>query len=156
MSRLKSVLGYAWALAALPIVLATFIGLNSWARGFAELTGLEISAWFSGGKTAQTVAHEGYVTTVHEPVFQGLIGETKKGYVQVKWTPSAGASLPNQLSDSIDFDGDGTPDFIVVLDTGSDRAELEPLTPLVLGVREVLNLGSERAVRVNLLNPKRR
>ena len=156
MRKLKSVLGYAWALTALPIILATFIGMNSWNRGFAELTGLEISPWYSGGRSAQTIAHEGYVTTVNEPVFQGLFRETKRGFVQVKWTPGAGVSLPNQLSEAIDFDGNGAPDFSIRLSAGTNRAELEPLSPLVLGVREVLDLGKERAVRVNMLNPKRR
>ncbi len=156
MRRLKSVLGYAWALTALPIILATFIGMNVWARGFTGLTGLEITPWYTGGKCAYTVPHEGYTTSVHEPVFQGLLGETKRGFVQVKWTPAAGLSLPDELSDAIDVDGDGAPDFSVRLKAGAEEAELEPLSPLVLGVREVLDLGKERAVRVNVLNPKRR
>ncbi len=156
MRKLKSVLGYAWALTALPIILATFIGMNSWNKGFAELTGLEISPWYSGGKSACTVTHEGYVTTVNEPVFQGLFRETKRGFVQVRWTPGAGASLPDRLTEAVDFDRDGAPDFSVRLSAAANKAELEPLSPLVLGVREVLDLGKERAVRVNVLNPKRR
>jgi len=156
MRRLKLILGYTWAVLALPIVLATFIGMISWARGFANLTGLEISPWYSGGKSAHTVPHEGYVTTVNEPVFQGLFCETKRGFVQVKWTPGAGVSLPDRLTEAIDFDGDGSPDFSVGLKAGSSEAELEPLSPLVLSVREVLDLGKERAVRVNVLNPERR
>jgi hypothetical protein len=156
MRKLKSVLGYAWALIALPLVLVTFIGMNSWASGFARLTGLEISPRFSGGKAACTIPHEGYVTTVHKPVFQGLLGETKKGFVQVKWTPSAGASLPAWLSEAVDFDRDGTPDFSVRLDTRSNEAEVTPSSPLALDVEQVLNLGNERAVRINVLNPNRR
>jgi hypothetical protein len=156
MRKLKSILGYAWALTALPIILATFIGMNVWAKGFAGLTGLEISPWYSGGKSAYVVSHEGYTTTVNEPVFQGLVGETKKGFVQVKWTPAEGASLPDELSEAIDFDGDGAPDFSVRLCAGADKAELEATNQLVVGVREVLDLGKERAVRVNVLNPKRR
>ncbi len=156
MRKFRSVLGYAWALTALPLVLVTFVGLNSWSRGFAELTGLEISPRFSGGKAACAVAHEGYVTTVNKPVFQGLFVETKKGFVQVKWTPSAGASLPAQLSETVDFDRDGTPDFSVRLNTRTGEAELTPSSPRVLDVQQVLNLGEERALRVNVLNPKRR
>jgi len=156
MRKLKSILGYAWALAALPILLVMFVGMNSWTRGFAELTGLEISPWYSGGKSAYTIAHEGYVATVNEPVFQGLFRETGRGFVQVKWTPGAGVSLPAQLSEAVDVDGDGAPDFSVRLSADSDKAEFESLSPLVLGIREVLDLGKERAVRVNVLNPKRR
>ncbi len=156
MRKLKSVLGYAWALTALPVILATFIGMNVWAKGFAGLTGLEITPKYTGGKCAYTVPHEGYTTSVNEPVFQGLLGETKRGFVQVKWTPAAGASLPDELNEAIDVDADGAPDFSVRLKAGVKKAELKPLSPLVLGAREVLDLGGERAVRVNVLNPRRR
>lgn len=76
--------------------------------------------------------------------------------MQVKWTPDAGVSLPDRVKDSVDFDGDGEPDFSVSLDTRSDRAEIGQSSPLVVGIRGVLNLGNERAVRINVLNPSQR
>jgi len=155
MSKLKSFLGYSWALTALPLILATFIGLNTWARGLAEITGVKISPWHSGGEVARTIPHDGYKAAVYEPVFQGLVGERKKGFIQVKWTPDKGRRLPVMIDESIDLDADGTPDFRVRLDTKMNQAQLDPYKPHVLGVTQVFDLGDERAVRVKLLNPRR-
>lgn len=155
MRIVKAILGYGWALLALPIVLATFIGMNGWAKGFAQLTGLRISPWMTGGEVVTEVEHEGYTTSVYEPVFRGLIGERKTGFVQIRWAPGEGLSLPDELTDQIDFDNDGAVDFAVTLDTRTNEATLDARSPNALSINGVIDMERERAVRVNLSNPKR-
>jgi len=155
MRKLKSFVGYTWALTALPLVLATFIGLNTWAKSLADITGVKISPWHSGGEVARVIRHDGFKTAINEPVFRGLIGERKRGFVQVKWTPDEGRRLPAMVDDSIDLDADGTTDFRVRLDTKTNEAQLDPYNPAVVGLIQVFDLGNERAIRVRLLNPHR-
>lgn len=156
MARLRSVLGYTWALALLPVVLATFIGMNNWAKTLAEVTGVKISPWYSGGETATVLQHAGYETIINKPVFQGLLSARKKGFVQIRWSPEKGSSLPASIDEEIDFDRDGANDFRVRIDTRTDRANLIPYGSNVVTVNQILRLENGRAVRIGLLNPDRR
>jgi len=151
MKRLKSILGFIWAILAIPIILATFMGMNFWAKELADVTGVKISPWFSGGEVARTISQEGYRTEIHEPVFQALLGERDEGFVQINWIPVNG-KLPPLIEQEIDYDGDGTNDFRIHLDTRTNHAFLTPHSRYAISVARVLNLGSERAVRVRLLN----
>ena len=155
MRKLKSILGHGWALLAVPILLATFIGMNFWAGTLATSTGVIVSPWFTGGEVARTIPHDGYTTAVHRPIFRGLIGERAEGFVQVRWKPDKGKTLPAQIDEAIDLDGSGTPDFRVQLDTGACQAVVIPQSARVLGLSEVINLGQDRAVRVLLRNTRR-
>jgi hypothetical protein len=150
MSKLKSALALALAALATPVVLATFMGMGTWAKALAEGTGVVISPWYTGGEVARTVAHEGHRTLVRRPVFDGLIGPRAEGFVQVEWTPDEGKALPAALREEVDADGDGRADFVVDLDTVANRGNVAPLSPAVLGLERVYDLGAERAVRVRL------
>lgn len=88
MTRLKTLLCYTWALMAIPIILATFMGMNFWAEKLVAITGLEVSPWYTGGQVAHTVKHNQHHTLIHRPVFDGLIKERRKGFVQIKWEPN--------------------------------------------------------------------
>jgi len=151
--RIKTILGYTWAALALPLVLATFIGMNDWARGLAAVTGIKVSPWFSGGEVIHTLAEPHYQVLIREPVFQALVGERDEGFVQIDWVPT-GEALPAQIRSDIDvWPGDG-PEFTLHLDTVTNEVHLEKHSPLVLGAQRVLNLGQSRAVRVELRNPR--
>ena len=45
MNRVRAALGYLLAALALPIVLATFVGMGRWERGLVAVTGLRVSPW---------------------------------------------------------------------------------------------------------------
>jgi hypothetical protein len=167
-SRVRCAGGYLWAALALPVVLATFFGMEGFARGFVGMTGLRISPWFSGGEISREVDHGTYRTLIHEPVFQGLLGERRNGFVQVDWKPAEGSTLPDSIGEAIDLDGDGAADCRVGFrnvptpagHAGSERASaagtaLSPvrLTPFhsgVLGLREDLRYEGWRSIRINL------
>ena len=154
MKSIISKLAYIWALLALPIVLAAFIGNSFWAEKLITLTGLRISPWNTGGEIVQTINHGTYQTMIHRPVFDGLISERKKGFVQVDWRADEGTLL-EIISEEVDYDRDGITDFQIQLDTGNNQAEIKPLSPYVIGLWGVYSLENEWAVRVSLKNKRR-
>lgn len=153
MQKLKAILGYTWAALLIPLVVATLFGMGDWMELLVSGTGLTVSPWFSGDVVARTVAHAGYETRIHRPVFRALIGERREGFVQVDWGPLE--ALPAQVDEEVDFDGDGQADFRVVLDTASGRATLTPLTEYALGLAGAYRLDDAWAVRAALKNPRR-
>ncbi|MEW6367026.1 MAG: hypothetical protein AB1714_20545 [Acidobacteriota bacterium] len=154
MRRIKSVLGYAWAALALPMVLATFIGMDSWARGFASITGLQVSPWFTGAEVVRTLDHGEYETRIHRPVFDGLISERGRGFVQVVWVPK-GDTLPAMIDEDLDIIGDDRADCRISLDTRTNQISLTPLCENVLGVKEKLVFEKDRGLRILVSNPRR-
>ena len=149
MARFKSFLCYSLALMAVPIVLATFMGMNLWAEKLVAITGLEVSPWYTGGQVLYTVQHDQHLTLIHRPVFDGLIKERRKGFVQIKWKPNE-VLLPMLIDEEIDFDTDGRNDFRIKLNTETNEAELQAFNDEVVSPDEVLVLGNERIVRIAL------
>ncbi len=123
MFRIKTYLAYGWALAATPLLLATFMGMSFLAHKLVLVSGLHVHPLYTGGEVVQTIGHGVYQTWIHRPVFDGLRGERKRGYVQIKWQPTDG-NLPQVIDEPIDFDADGTTDFQVHLDTNAGTAQL--------------------------------
>lgn len=152
MSKLKTFFGYTLATLGLPIVLATFVGQGFWMTNLVSATGLRISPWFTGDAVAQSVEHAGYETRIHKPVFMALIGERAAGFVQVDWAPPG--RVPAQLTEEIDYNADGTPDFRVELDTQTRQATLTPYSAQVIGLRGTYRLKDAWAVRVDVKNVK--
>ena len=149
MTRFKTFLYYSWALMGVPIVLATFMGMNFWAKKLVAITGLEVSPRFTGGQVINTVKHDEYKTLIHRPVFNGLIRERRNGFVQIKWKPNE-SLLPRLIDEEIDFDTDGRSDFRIRLDTQTNEAELQAFNDEVVSPGEVLVLGNERIIRIAL------
>ncbi len=149
MKLIKKFLAYGWALMAVPILLATFMGMNLWAQKLVGFTGLKVSPIYTGGEVARTIRHEGYETLIHQPVFDGLLCERKNGFVQIGWKATEG-KLPELIDEAIDFDGDEKNDFRIRLNTTTNTCQLEGYSSGVVSPREVLVLENERIVRVSL------
>lgn len=152
MAKLKSVLGYLLALLSVPILLATFMGMSFWSKLLVNVTDVTVSPWFTGGKVAYAVEHGAYRTEIRQPVFDALIGQRRKGFVQVDWTPAE--ALPAQIDEELDLDGDGQADAHIQFDTVSVQATLTPLSPWVLGLEGTYTLNDGIAVRIQLENQK--
>lgn len=153
MRVIRAFFAYVIAAGCIVIVLATFIGMNAWSQGLVAATGLKVSPWFTGGEVAFTVQHEGYRMEVHRAVFDGLLAERRKGFVQINWVK--GSRLPEKIEEEIDYDRDGTMDFTVSYDSRSDTAELASPGSNVLGVDNTYQLDNGYAIRVKLKNPAR-
>jgi hypothetical protein len=151
MSRLRTMLGYLWAFLALPIILATFIANDFWAAKLVAGTGLKVSPWFTGGEVRQTVNHEQYRTVIHQTVFDGVIWQRSKGFIQINWQPVQD-DLPRIITEEIDYNRDGTKDFRIQLNTVNNQAVLIPYTRPVSALGNYYDLGKEKAVRVVLRN----
>ena len=90
MPKIRSILGYMWAGAAIIVVFATFLGSSVFGRALVAASGVKISPWYSGGEVVLSVDHGVYRTHVHRPVFDALIGEKSEGFIQLNWEPLAG------------------------------------------------------------------
>jgi len=150
MAKLKSLGAYAWAGLATPIVLATFVGIPFFSRALVAATGVRISPRYVGGDVAREILHQGYRTVLRRPVFDGLFGPRSTGFVQIEWFPADGSKLPDVVREAIDYDGDGSADFWVELDTRANRATLIAYSRRVLGVEHVYATSPERVIRVGL------
>lgn len=151
MQKIKPYLGYSMAVISIFIVLATFLGQQFFAEEFAAITGLKISPWYTGGEVTKTISHGSYETMIHTPVFMALIGERKKGFVQIDWAPLS--SLPGSIDEEIDCTGDGVTDFRIVMDTQTHKGTLEKHTECVIALQGVYKMKDRIAVRVSLENP---
>lgn len=153
-AQLKASLGYLLAIVLIPLALAVFIGLNDWAKLLASSSGLRISPWFSGGEVIQTRARPGHEMRIHKPVFDALVGERSKGFVQIDWAPKS--SVPAKIDETIDIDGDGKADLRVLWNIRADKIELESLAPWVTGLEGHYELSKRYTIRVGLLNQRNR
>ena len=148
MSKIKAILGYAWAGLLIPVTLVTFIGMPGLAEALVSATGVRISPWYDGGAVVRTVEHGTYAGHIHEPVFQALIGERPHGFVQIAWAPAE--ALPAQLSEDVDYNGDGHADFRLHLDVANDTADVTSLGAPVLGIEGPYRVHERVVVRVRL------
>lgn len=148
MKKLRSLLGYTWAIAAVIIALATFFGYNYFSRTLATATGVTVNPWYSGGEIMKTIDHGNYKTAVHRPVFDYLVGQTKEGFIQINWEPAAG--LPPIVREGFDYNNDGHEDFVVALNTTTGETTLTKNNPAVLGIEKSYRLRNGWAIRILL------
>ncbi len=152
MARLKSILGYLAAVFSGIVMLATLPAIMFLSEPFITASGLVVSAKYTGGVVAQTIDHGAYRTRVHRPAFEALIGESRRGFVQVDWLPPD--TLPPRIEEQIDADGDGQADLRLEVDTVNKVSTLTPYAPWVLDVEGTFRLKDALMVRVRLLNPR--
>ena len=154
MNRLKSILGTVWAVAALPLVVVMFLGFGRWPSVLVAATGLEVSPWYTGGRVATSIVRDTFTVRVHRPVFDALLGQYSKGFVQVDLVPPAGGVLPAQVVETVTPADNPALAFRLRLDTATRTATVEPVGASVVGLRGVYRLDRGRAVRDNLRNPR--
>lgn len=150
MTQIKAILGYTLAALAIPMVLAAFIGQNFFMNSLVSVTGVKVSPWQNGGAVLTCIDHGAYKTSIHQQVFDGLLGPKKEGIIQIDWTPAAG--MPENISEDIDYDGDGQTDLHVDLLTSTKQAQIVPFSPAVVSLEKVYVLKDGLAVRVRLKN----
>lgn len=150
MGKLRAFLGYFLAALMVPLAMITLMGMDSIARTLVDITGVQVSPWFTGGEVVRTIAHNGYETRIHRPIFDALIGQRSEGFVQVVWAKTE--ALPETLREAIDYDSDGQADFEITLHPQAKTAEWKPFAPDALGLEGVYTIGDGVGVRVTLKN----
>jgi hypothetical protein len=148
MARIKRVLGYTWAVLAVLIVAATFMGNNYFSRKLASAAGVTVSSRITGGEVVQVNDHGPYKAFVHRPVFDGLVGDRATGFIQINWE-SAGL-LPPVIEERVELGGKRPVRLMVRLDTRAGEATAQDYSGLPLRVDHVYRLPSGFAVRVLL------
>jgi len=149
MKKIKIISGYLWAILCLIIVLIMFPGLNYFSEQFARLPFMKINPVYSGGEVVQQIDKENYTLQIHKPVFDALIGESSKGFVQITWKLKY--KLPELLNDTIDYDADGNIDLIIVINTDDGKTQITALNKNVKTLHASAQTESGWIVRVKLV-----
>lgn len=138
MKRLLKIAGYTWGVACLVVVLVEFMGAKPLTGYLASVTGIKVSPRFTGGEVVRTIDHGAYKTLIHRPVFDGLTGERRDGFIQIEWQPVT--ALPPVIEEEIDFTGDGKGDFTCRLDDAAGKCELTAKSPSVISVQTLVRV----------------
>lgn len=146
MKKIKIYAGIIWAFAGLILILILFLGLTGFSKSLAQLPFMKINPNYSGGEIAFSKIQPACTIVVRKPVFDGLLKERKSGFVQVDWR----GNIPERISDTIDYDQDSNPDFIITVDPGSSDTAIEPLSKKVQDINVSTSTSYGWAVRVNI------
>ena len=147
MKRVKIIAGICWAFICLILIMILFPGLDSFSSSAAKLPFMKINPNYSGGEVAHQMISAGCTLDIREPVFDGLLKERKKGFVQLDWR----GNLPDKLIDTIDYNSDGNPDFYILVDRSKSKTDMEPISNKVTGLNISTRTSYGWAVRVGLI-----
>ncbi len=148
MAGIKRVLGYTWAVFAILIVAATFMGNNYFSRKLASAAGVTVSPRITGGEVVQVNDRGTYRALVHRPVFDGLTGDRATGFIQINF--EGAGRLPPVIEERVDIGGKRPVRLMVRLDTRAGEATAQDYSGSPLPVGHVYRLPSGFAVRVLL------
>lgn len=129
MKKIKIIAGITWALAGLLVIIVLFPGLNNFSASAAKLPFMKINPNYTGGEVMLQRVNANCTLDIRKPVFDGLLGERKKGFVQVDWR----GGVPENIADSIDYDLDGVSDFYIKIDRTLNKSEIEILNNKAIG-----------------------
>ena len=146
MKKIQITAGIIWAFAGLSLILILFPGLTGFSKSLAQLPFMKINPNYSGGEVAFREIQPSCTLVVRKPVFDGLLKERKHGFVQVDWR----GNMPEKINDTIDYDQDSNPDFIITIDSGSSDTEIKPLSKKVQDINVSTTTSYGWAVRVNI------
>lgn len=148
MKRVMTIAGYTWAAACVAVVLITFFGHPYLTARFASATGITVSPRYTGGEILRTVDHGAYRTRIRRPVFDGLFGERRDGFIQIEWQPVT--ALPAVIDEAIDLTGAGQAAFTVRLDTVAGVGTLTPRHPAVVALETLVRVKEGWVARITL------
>jgi hypothetical protein len=154
MKTVRTIFAYSWAILGVPLILVIFMGMPTLAKMLVDNTDLKVAPKFSGGEIVRTIEHDGYSTIIHEPSFDGLFRPCKQGFVQIDWKATSG-SLPETISESVDYNQDGSPDFSIKIRTQTNQFEFAAHNPAVLAAGDrIIPIPNGKILRVHLLNKR--
>ena len=146
MKKLKIIAGITWSFVCLILIIMLFPRLSSLSSLTANLPFMKINPNYSGGMVAQRLINEGCTLDVRKPVFDGLFRERELGFVQIDWR----GRIPDKINDTIDYNWDGIPDFLILIDRVGNITSLDPLSNKVKKVSVSTPTSYGWAVRVGL------
>jgi hypothetical protein len=108
---------------------------------------MKINPNYTGGEIAYERVHANCTIITREPVFDGLFRERRNGFVQIDWK----GEIPENIQDTIDFNLDSIPDFLIRINTREPDTKLEPMTSKVIGLGISTPTSYGWAARINLV-----
>jgi hypothetical protein len=150
MNKIKMTAGIIWALVCLFLMIVLFFGLRNFSTGMAKLPFMKLNPNASGGEIAMQIEAENCTLVVRKPVFDGLFGERKKGFVQIDWR----GNIPEIINDTIDYNMDNSPDFVIGINRLENKVNLVAMNPKVRNVAISTSTSWGWAARVNIYNEK--
>ena len=139
--------GITWAVICLILIIFLFLGYNNLSVAMSKLPFMKINPNYSGGEVQRRYVSANCTIDIRKPVFNGLIKEKKRGFVQIDWT----GKLPETLRDTIDYDADNKPDFIIAVNTADSKTTLIPLNPKVETIQISSRTSRGWAARIRLM-----
>jgi hypothetical protein len=124
MRKIKIIAGITWAFICLILIVILFPGLNSFSVSTSKLPFMKLNPNYSGGVVIHQLVTENCTLNIRKPVFDGLIGERRSGFVQLDWR----GVVPDNIIDTIDFDLDQNPDFLIFINRKQSIAKLTPVS----------------------------
>lgn len=147
MKKVKIIAGITWAFICLIVILVLFPGLNSFSASVARLPFMKINPNYTGGEVTRQSVSAGCTLDVRKPVFDGLIRERDKGFVQMDWR----GNLTEVMTDTIDYNFDNNPDFRITVDRINSKTSLDAMSSKVRDVTVSTPTSYGWAVRVELV-----
>lgn len=148
MKKLLIIIAYIWAFACVLLIPLTFMGNANFAKQLAKLPFMKINPVFSGGEVARSFENNGLKVVIYKPVFAALIGESKSGFVQIKFSDDN--QLPKLISQEIDYNNDGKTDFNININTVTGETKLEPLNGNVKSMAVSAKVKMDWIIRINI------
>lgn len=146
MKKIKIIAGITWAFIGLILILMFFPLFNTFSSSVAKLSFMKINPNYTGGEIAQRFVMESCTLVIRKPVFDGLWKERKNGFVQVDWR----GKIPENITDTIDYDMDSNQDFAVSINTRESSALIYPFNKKVEGIEVSTPTSYGWALRVKL------
>lgn len=147
MKTIKIIAGITWAFLCLILIIILFPALNPLASATSKLPFMKINPNYTGSYVVKEIMKENYSINIRKPVFSGLIGEKKNGFVQIDWR----GKLSSIIIDTIDYNDDSKKDFIVQIDTLNAQCKIVPLNPKVGEIAISTKTSYGWAIRVNVI-----
>jgi len=129
------------------LIIILFPGLNTFSDSAAKLPFMKINPNYTGGEVVQEMVTAGCTLDIRKPVFDGLFRERNKGFVQIDWR----GNISDKIADTIDYNLDKIPDFMITIDRINSKTSLNPLSSKVMDVAISTPTSYGWAVRVELI-----
>jgi hypothetical protein len=146
MKKLLAVPAYIWAVACLFIMMVTFINNDALAKQMAKLSFMKIHPKYQGGELNRSYEENGLKISVNKPVNQAVLKNSHKGYVQV--TFASEGPLPTFITRKIDYDFNGSTDFVVSINTTNGKTLINSQTPAVKSLQASSRVKKNWVIRV--------
>jgi hypothetical protein len=150
MKRVISIIAIVWAFFCTVLILVVVINGPQLAQASAKLPFMKINPLFTGGELNYTVTKHSLVIAINKPVFEALIGKSKTGFVQVKFSGSRKAL--QLIEQEIDYDLDTKADFRLKINTLKNKTEFISLNPNVISVIVSSKVKNNWIVRIKVIN----